>query len=144
MSIFASACYNQQLCCKPALQSPCSAFCSLIVKLEIYGAQKLRVGKQDLWIITGSILVFWYFNVAILISNVHVLAALSFNAGGTQLATSWKMCIITTLGLAQTHKKKHKFKHVHTPFKHNTTLSDASIQFFQYLVHHFLFQFGWR
>lgn len=62
-----------RLClCLAAVSS--SASCSLFVKLEIYGAQKLRVGKQDLRIITGSISVvfFGYFNVAILISNVQV------------------------------------------------------------------------
>lgn len=107
-----------RLClCLAAVSS--SASCSLFIKLEIYGAQKLRVGKQDLRIITGSIsVVFWYFNVAILISNVR-LAVLGSNAGGTQRATSWKMCIITTLGLArnkQAGTQRHTFKrsHAHT------------------------------
>lgn len=48
VSVFVSDCLNQRPCCKPALRSPGSAPCSLLVKLEIYDAQKLRVGKQDL------------------------------------------------------------------------------------------------
>lgn len=63
--------------CEPALRGSSSGACSLLAKLEVYGEQKLRVGKQDL----APIWVVWYFNLGILICNV-LLTVVAFSAGG--------------------------------------------------------------
>lgn len=73
-----SVCLVCSLCwlCKPSLWGYLRRFSSPSVKLAIYGAQQLRVGKQDLRIKVGSILVAWYFNVAIFISASFTWALL--------------------------------------------------------------------
>ena len=93
------------------------------------------MGKQDL----VPILVVRYFNLAVLVSNVLV-----FNAGGARLATSWKMCITSTLGLAcnkhaSVHTGTRRLRGSEASAQHKATLSDDFSKK-KRPIHHFLFQ----
>lgn len=75
---------------------------------------------------------FWLFGILMLPISSVMFGWLfwPFNPGGTQLATSWKMCIITTLGLVcnkhastQGHTFKRAVMNIHTHTHTRTGLS---------------------
>lgn len=113
--------------CKSALRS--SSSCSLLAKLEIYGAQKRRVGKQDLRIIAGSILVVRHFNVTILIGLLCWRYTASYLMENVHHYHTWP-------GVQQTrrHTRTHIQAHAHkaqcrrSQTQHKVTLFSAIFQ----------------
>lgn len=108
--------------CKPALWSPC---CGSYYLLAIRNLWRTEIGgrgwENNIWRSERGL--FWLFGILMLPISSVMFGWLfwPFNPGGTQLATSWKMCIITTLGLVcnkhastQGHTFKRALMNIHT------------------------------